>query len=946
MSISTLFDGYNAGYVQELFERFALNPDSVPEEWRVLFAGNRDALVSEGLILPEALRNGHSAPPSSGSLRIAATPVAAPDSRLALLPQISRAAALLQAYRTHGHLAAHLDPLGAPPAGHPRLDPVSFGLSAGDLEQIPTSWVLPEGDETPLAQTVERFRRAYSGSIGYQFEHLEDAEKVQWLRQQVESGTFSRPLDASQRRLLLQRLSEVEGLERFLHRTYLGQKRFSIEGTDVLVPMLDQAIEEGASHGARYAVLGMAHRGRLNVLTHIARVPYLSLLREFEGAPQPDGPLAIAKAGSGDVKYHHGAVGQFPTQAGHDVEVHLSPNPSHLEFVNPLVAGMARHLQFSGPESTAGQDPMQAISVLIHGDAAFAGEGIVPESLNLARLRGYSVGGTLHIIANNQVGFTTDPADSRSTRYSSDVAKGFDLPVVHVNGDDPEACLAVIRLAMAYRARFREDFVVDLVGYRRHGHNEGDEPGYTQPRLYQRIQDHPTVRSRFAAQLIGEGVLSEADVVAVEDQVLENLRSIQELVKAEKAAAASSGGAAPDAPEGSDADPATPVSVELLTEVNRLLLETPEGFKVHPKLKRQLDRRLSGFDPDFKMEWAHAEALAFGTLVRENVPIRMTGQDCERGTFSQRHLVLHDHQTGSRHLPLEHMGPARFEAYNSPLSEVAVLGFEYGYSVIDPRSLVLWEAQFGDFVNVAQVILDQFLASGKTKWGQISALTLLLPHGYEGQGPEHSSARLERFLQLCAEDNMRVVNPTTPAQYFHLLRRQALSPVRKPLVVMTPKSLLRHPRATSSVSELAGGAFYPVLPDPMTTGREKEIKRLLICSGKVYYDLATAEGREELPHVAVARIEELYPFPAEAIRELLESYPALESVHWVQEEPRNQGALTYVGPLLRAAIPREIPLRQVSRPDRASTAEGRSYRHEVNQSKLVRDALGLPSTDG
>jgi 2-oxoglutarate dehydrogenase E1 component len=959
MSISKLFDGYNAGYVQDLFEQFARNPDSIPEDWRTIFSARLEELVAEGLLVPEALQNGKglisppaeaapAAPSPEGTPAEAAAvtveargaPKAPEDERLGLLPLIARAAGLIQAFRDHGHQLARIDPLGSDPPGHPQLDPSFFGTSIEELGKIPTSLILDEGDDTPLSDTLDRLREIYCGTVGYQFEHLEDPERVRWLWTEVESGTHSQPMAAEEKRALLKRLSEVEGLERFLHRTYLGQKRFSIEGTDMMVPMLDLALEHGARAGARRAVLGMAHRGRLNVLTHIVGIEYGALLREFEGAPQADGALSVAQAGTGDVKYHHGARGRFPVSDGGEVEVNLAPNPSHLEFVNPVVGGMARLLQYTGPETDASHEQEAVIPILIHGDAAFSAEGVVAESLNMARLRGYTVGGTIHIIANNQVGFTTDPRDGRSTRYASDVAKGYDIPVVHVNADDAEACLAAMRLAMAYRATFHDDFVIDLVGYRRHGHNEGDEPGYTQPRLYQVIQDHPTVRTLFVRKLVEEGTLSEDEATAMEEAVVETLRSAQERVKEEKAGAGHDP-FPPPPPELEPVEAHTEVEAELLMEVNDFILEAPEGFKVHPKLKRQFDRRRQDFGLDSKLDWAHAESLAFGTLVRDGIPVRLSGQDSERGTFSQRHLVLHDHESGERHLPLEHLGPARFEVYNSPLSEVGVLGFEYGYSVAAERDFVLWEAQFGDFVNVAQVILDQFLASGRTKWGQLSSLTLLLPHGYEGQGPEHSSARLERFLQLAAEDNIRVAYPSTPAQYFHLLRRQALGTPKRPLVVMTPKSLLRHPRATSTASELVEGEFQSVLPDPVNAGKEEAVTRLLLCSGKVYYDLLTAEGREEMDHLAVGRLEELYPFPADEVRALVERFPALEEVYWVQEEPRNMGALTYVGPLLRGVVPREIPLRHVSRPERASPSEGRAASHEAKQAKLMRDALGV-----
>ncbi|TVP73395.1 MAG: 2-oxoglutarate dehydrogenase E1 component [Gemmatimonadales bacterium] len=967
MSISSLFDGYNAGYVQDLFEEYSRNPRGVPDAWRDIFSSRLDELVAAGLLVPDGHREngrqavrvpvstptaeaGAAAPgdvPEVEPSREADPPLSSPggevgparqeDDRVRLLPLIARAAALIQAFRDHGHQLATIDPLGSEPPGHPQLDPAFFGTSMDELGEVPTSLVMDGAGDEPLSQTLARLQSIYCGSIGYQFEHLEDPERVQWLWETVESRTHARELDTEEKRRLLDRLSEVEGLEAFLHRTYLGQKRFSIEGTDMMVPMLDEAIRLAREDGGDRMVMGMAHRGRLNVLCHILGVEYRALLREFEGAPQED--AALSAPGTGDVKYHHGATGRYELPDGEVVEVTLAPNPSHLEFVNPVVQGMARALQFDGPEADGDRDGARVVPVLIHGDAAFAAEGVVAESLNLARLRGYSVGGTVHIIANNQVGFTTDPDEGRSTRYASDLAKGYDIPVVHVNADDPQACLDAIRLAMAYRKRFGDDMVIDLVGYRRHGHNEGDEPSYTQPTLYDRISEHPTVRTLFANRLVEEGVVEEDEAKAAEDRVTDILRSAQEDVKEEK----ESSGSDPFPPPPPEPEPVsadTPVSLEVLEEVNRDVLQVPEGFSIHPKLARQLGKRAQDFGADTPLNWAHAESLAFGSLVREGIPVRMSGQDSQRGTFSQRHLVLHDYKTGEQVLPLAEMGGSRFEIWNSPLSETGVMGFEYGHSVASGEGLVLWEAQFGDFVNVAQPILDQFLASGHTKWGQLSSLTLLLPHGYEGQGPEHSSARLERFLQMCAEDNMRVAYPTTPAQYFHLLRRQALATPPRPLVVMTPKSLLRHPKATSPVSALVEGSFRPVLPDPVAEGKEEKVTRLLLCSGKVFHDILTSEGREEMEHVAVARIEELYPFPAGEVEALLERYPATEEVVWVQEEPRNMGALTYVGPLLRAAIPREIPLRHVSRPARASPSEGRSSAHEAKQAKVVAQALG------
>jgi 2-oxoglutarate dehydrogenase E1 component len=968
MAISQLFDDANAGYVQDLFEAFTRNPESVPAAWREIFQNRAEDLLAEGLILPEALQRpglggsglgsgdpaGNGVPPAppappaadAGSDRsqTAQAPdagsghVADGEQRLRLLPLIARATALIQAFRDHGHQLARVDPLGGEPPGHPQLDPSFFGTSLEELSEVPTSLVMDEGGDEPLTETLTRLRDIYCGAIGYQFEHLEDPERVRWLWNAVESGSHDPQLSAEVRIRLLRRLTEVEGMEKFLHRTYLGQKRFSIEGNDMMVPMLDRALDEAARAGGRLGVLGMAHRGRLNVLCHIVGLPYHHLLREFEGAPQTEGALALP--GTGDVKYHHGARGTLELDGGASIEVQLAPNPSHLEFVNPVVQGMARAFQFEGPEADAKRDPAAVVPVLIHGDAAFAAEGVVAESLNMARLRGYTVGGVIHIIANNQVGFTTNPGDGRSTRYASDLAKGYDIPVVHVNADEPEACLAAVRLAMAYRATFHDDFVIDLVGYRRHGHNEGDEPTYTQPRLYDLIGAHPTVRTIFARKLVEDGVLTEEDVQALEDELVATLRTAQAQVQEEKESNAHDP-FPPPPPEVEPVEAHSPVAFDALVEVNERSLEVPEGFTIHPKLKRQLMRRVENFELDTRIDWAHAESLAFGSLLQDGVPVRLSGQDTERGTFSQRHLALHDHETGEKVVPLARMGAARFEVYNSPLSEAGVMGFEYGYSVATDRDYVLWEAQFGDFVNVAQPIIDQFLSSGRTKWGQLSSLTLLLPHGYEGQGPEHSSARLERFLQLCAEDNMRVAYPTTPAQYFHLLRRQALGTPKRPLIVMTPKSLLRHPRAASAVVELTTGGFQSVLPDPVTAGGEDRVTRLLLCSGKVYYDLLTHERREELDHVSVARLEELYPFPHAALEALVESFPKLSEVIWVQEEPRNMGAVTYVGPRLRAAVPREIPIRPVSRPDRASTAEGRARAHEAKQGRIVREAFGI-----
>ncbi len=937
-----LFDQQNAGYVQALYEQYARNPQSVPEAWRKFFAQGTGETARAGLLTPESLStNGH-ANGNGATSTMAPAPPAAPAAPAAdrealerLLPAVARATYFVQAFRDHGHMLAQIDPLGSRPPGHPQLDPAFFGTSMEEMEQIPATVVLNGGareDET-VAQALQRLQKAYADHIGYEFEHLEDPERVRWLWHQVESEVHTRPMSDQEKVALLKRLSEVEGFEQFLHRTFLGQKRFSIEGTDMLVPMLDLTLEEAHRSGGRGVVLGMSHRGRLNVLAHIVGVPHGDIFREFGGLR--GGALAVA--GTGDVKYHHGANGVYPMPDGQNMDVILSPNPSHLEFVNPVVMGMTRSLQYAGEEKSAVRDTASWVPVLIHGDAAFAAEGVVAETLNLDRLAGYGVGGTIHIIVNNQIGFTTTPDEGRSTRYASDLAKGYDIPIIHVNADRPEACLAAVRLAMAYRAEHGDDVVIDLVGYRRHGHNEGDEPAYTQPRQYNAIAHHPTVRALWAERLEEEGVVDEAGAKAMEERVADHLRDIHDHLKEEPGF----GGEEHEPEPGRAPEVDTAVDFDVLKEIDEAALSWPEGFHVHPKLKRSFDKRREAFGLDARIEWAHAEALAFGSLLREGTVVRLSGQDAQRGTFSQRHLVLHDAETGEEYCPLASYGKGRFEVWNSPLTEAAVLGFEYGYSVATEGDLVLWEAQFGDFVNAAQVAIDQFVSSGREKWDQQANLSMLLPHGYEGQGPEHSSARLERFLQLCAENNLRVVYPTTPAQYFHLLRRQARARPERPMIVMTPKSLLRLPAAASPVRELVEGRFRPILDDPSAAERREEVTRLVLCTGKVYYDIAGHAEREAATSVAVVRVEELYPFPAAALDELVASYPGLEEVVWTQEEPRNMGALTFVGPRLRGAVPRDIPLRYVARPERASPAEGRHVDHNREQQRIVREALGV-----
>ena len=965
-SSELLFSGPNAGYVEELFQRYLADPESVSADWRSVFAKEAAARGLAPTAAPEPARPA----PARAAPRPAPPPEPAPQRSATLramqelLHLVARATSLVQAFRDHGHQLARIDPLGSDPPGHPQLDPSFFGTSMEQLEALPASTVFGDDGDERVPDYLKRLERAYCGSIGYQFEHLESPERVRWLWNQVESGAHAQPLTREEQVELLTRLARVEGLEQFLHRVYPGQVRFSLEGNDMLVPMVDLVLEVAAARGCREVVMGMAHRGRLNVLAHSVGVGYDEILRQFEGAaPAPDGILTLPddESGIGDVKYHHGATRDHVLRDGSTVRVTLLPNPSHLEFVNPVVAGLARARQFAGSRQDDAQDTAAVVPLLIHGDAAFAAEGVVAESLNLARLAGYATGGVVHLIVNNQIGFTTDPEEGRSTRYASDLAKGYDIPVLRVNADDPPACLTAMRLAMAYRAEFHDDIVVDLIGYRRHGHNEGDDPAYTQPRLYQRIRAHPTVFTLYAEALVKAGVVTADEVAAARSGTTDRLRqalvaasAAKPSVEAGQAGTGSSEPSAEDAPRPdgdvvgeADGDPTgawdrdarpTAVPFATLAEINAASMAVPGDFSVNPKLGRQLERSRSAFTAESSLDWAHAEVLALGSLLRDGIPIRFSGQDVQRGTFSHRHLVFHDAGTGSAHAPLAAMDGARFEIHNSPLSETAVLGFEYGYSVGADRDLVIWEAQFGDFANVAQPIIDQFVVSGQAKWGQLSRLVMLLPHGYEGRGPEHSSARLERFLQMCAAGNMRIANPTTSAQYFHLLRHQAHTP-EHPLVVLTPKSLLRHKLARSQASELASGGFRPVLAEDEGDEARRSATRLILCSGKVYYDLLASEERANAKDAVLARVEQLYPFPRREIAELLAGLPALGTVVWAQEEPRNMGARPHVAPLLRALMPETLTLRQASRPEWSSPAEGKLSDHMKGQRRIIREAF-------
>jgi 2-oxoglutarate dehydrogenase E1 component len=905
---------FNDGYIAELYEQFRRDPASVDESWRQYFR------FAEQL---------------TGAL-----PSAAPADA-ELLRKVAGAAGLVSAIQRYGHMCVQIDPLGSPPPGAAEMTPEFHGITGADLRQIPAQAL--GGTTGTAADFVARMRQLWCGAIGFEYDHLENDKEREWFRQTIESQRLTAPLGNDEKRALLRRMTEVDGFERFLGLAFVNVKRFSIEGVDALVPIIDEAIARSAQGGTREVVIGMAHRGRLNVLSHVMGKPYERLFQEFLGKHHQTN----SASGTGDVKYHLGYRGERELADGTTVALELVPNPSHLEFVNPVLSGVARAKQ-RGPGGT--RDEARVLPIVVHGDASFAGEGVVAETLNLSLLRGYRVGGTFHILANNQVGFTTDPIDARSTHYSSDLAKGFEVPVLHVNADDPEACLLAVRVAIDYRHVFKKDVLIDLVGYRRHGHNEADQPSFTQPKMYDLIKTHPSPREVFGARLVREGVMSEDEVRAVDKEISEALTKIYTEVKEADRQAHPTGEF-----EAMKASPAeTAVRAETLVALNEQLLQWPTSFKLHPTIQRTLPRRREAIQSG-GIDWGHAEALAFGSLLVEGVGIRLTGQDIERGTFSHRQAVLHDVATGETYTPLANLPQAKapFEIYNSPLSETAVMGFEYGFSTAARNELVLWEAQFGDFANVAQPIIDQFLAADRAKWGQDTGLVLLLPHGYEGQGPEHSSARLERFLQLCAEGNMVVAYPSTPAQYFHALRRQGRSNVQRPLILMQPKSLLRLPDAASKLEDLSAGAFHPVIDDAARTEQRDTVRRLVFCTGKLYYDLVAARAEKEKSGggvtngggtggIAIARVEELYPWPHDAVAMVVDQYPNIEEVVWTQEEPKNMGAWTFVSPRLRASTGNQLTVRFLGRPERASPAEGYYQAHAEEQSRIVNEVLTLP----
>jgi 2-oxoglutarate dehydrogenase E1 component len=915
------FQGVNAAYAAELYDRFRRDPKSVDPDTRAFFES--------------------SPPPENPGTSECSILVGAVN--------------LAQAIRLYGHLAAPIDPLGFRPLGDASLEPETYGVTEDDLRALPASLIggqVADGAGS-MWEVVERLRRIYCSTTGYDVAHIFQENERRWLRDAIESGRFRAPIDPIDPVALLERLTQVEAFERFLHRTFPGKTRFSIEGLDTLVPLLDEVISEAAEAGIRQTFIGMAHRGRLNVMAHVLGKPYEQILAEFKDPVGHDHELEGVKW-SGDVKYHLGASRAVEGGEAVDLMISMPPNPSHLEAIDPVLEGMARAAGTDASRPGAPSfDPDTVLPILIHGDAAFPGQGIVAETLNLHRLEGYATGGTIHVIANNQIGFTAEPGEAMSTLYASGVARGFKIPIFHVNAEDPEACVAAARLAYAYRATFKRDVLVDLVGYRRYGHNEGDEPAFTQPMMYEKIAGRPTVRELWAKTLESRGVLEPGRAQAMLEARLERLQQMFDaLDPAEHLVEPTPVVAAP----GTAAHTRTAVPLERLRALNEGLLAVPDGFAVHRKLVRARERRgqvLADAD-ERTIDWAAAEDLALASILEDGTPIRLTGEDVERGTFSHRHAVLVDVRNGRPFVPLQALPQAKasFEIYNSPLSENSAVGFEYGYNIQAPRRLVIWEAQYGDFINGAQVMLDEFVVSARAKWGQEPSLVLLLPHGHEGQGPDHASARPERFLQLAADINMRVANCTTAAQYFHLLRRQASLLERDPLplVVLTPKSLLRHPAVASAPRELAEGGWRQLIDDPdvdreaggdgRPVRRIEDIRRLVLCSGKIGVELLTSAARKDVPEVAVCRIEQLYPVPVRDMLGVIERYPRLEEVFWVQEEPENMGMWDFVRPSLEglAGTRRSAVL---ARPRSSSPAEGSASRHAQNQERLIAQAFDL-----
>jgi 2-oxoglutarate dehydrogenase E1 component len=948
---SSFLASANSAFVEELYARYAKDPSSVAPQWRDFFHGLED----EAPQVLKAMRGASWAPrktrvvgcpeveaPAPRKANGAGAGYSADELRSATVDSI-RALMLIRAYRVRGHVAANLDPLGLhKPEPHPELDPRSYGFSDGDLDRhIFIDGVLGLDNPT-LREIVETVRATYCGTIGVEYMHIQEADQKQWIQERIEQVHNRTEFTERGKEAILERLTEAETFEQFLNTKYPGTKRFGLDGGESLMPALEQVLKRGSQLGVEEVVIGMPHRGRLSVLAHVMNKPYAAIISEFQGgAANPE-----EVQGSGDVKYHLGTSADREFD-GRIVHLSLSPNPSHLEAVDPVVVGRVRAKQ----RQLGDTERRRVLGILMHGDAAFVGQGLVAETFGLSDVRGYRTGGTIHFVVNNQIGFTTNPAESRSSPYPSDISKMVQAPIFHVNGDDPEAVVHVSRIATEFRHEFRKDVVVDIWCYRRFGHNEGDEPAFTQPLMYKAIGPHPSTRKIYAEKLIRDGEMTEEQTRAI-------IQGARHRLERDFEAASSFRPNKADwldgkwshltvAPTLEERRGVTGVDMETLRAVGKAIVTVPEGFNLHPRLERVMEGRRKAIETGRDLDWATGEAMAFGTLVKEGYLVRLSGQDVQRGTFSQRHSHLIDQKTEKHYVPLAHVceKQARFVAHNSPLSEAGVLGFEYGYSLVEPDALIMWEAQFGDFANGAQVIVDQFISSGESKWLRMSGVVMLLPHGYEGQGPEHSSARLERYLQLCGEDNMQVCVPSTPAQYFHMLRRQVHRNFRKPLVVMTPKSLLRHKLCVSTLDDMASDThFRRVLPETDELVADSKVRRVVLCSGKVYYDLYAARAERELRNVVLIRVEQLYPFPVRSLTAELERYRNAEVV-WCQEEPRNMGAWWYVDRRIEDMLAQidgraERPV-YIGREEAASPATGLAKRHAKEQAALIDAALAL-----
>lgn len=921
----SVFSGPNLGYIMEQYDLYLQNPEEVDPNLIELFEAYGAPVIED---VPTV---------EGGVVSVQ------PDN----MKKVFAAVQLADAIRSFGHYAADLYPLKDRALDRSRIELGAYGLTDADLAALPATLFFNNvpANVSNGKQAIDYLYSLYTDKIGFEYSHVEDQKEREWIQSKIESGYFKATLSPERKKQLLERLTRIEDFEKFIHKTFVGQKRFSIEGLDTLVVLLDEIVNACESEKMKYLQIGMAHRGRLNVLTHVVNKPYDMMFADFANVSNEhflpeDGSLEIAKGWTGDVKYHMGATYNNPS----GLKVKLAYNPSHLEVVSPVITGSTRAAQEDTTKpGTPELDTKKALSVLIHGDAAFAGEGIVQETFNYAYTEGFTTGGSIHIISNNMIGFTTEHYDSRSTHYSSDVAKGYGIPIIHVNADDPEAVIAVAKFAHEYRQTFGKDILIDLIGYRRYGHNETDDPTVTNPKTYLIVAKHPTVRELYGERLVNEGIVTKEEVEKLDKDIYAEMQASYDHVKEVGAEKGNVEVKIPEEVLNPYPEVETAVSKEELLQINEELLAWPESFQPQNKLARILNRRKDAIE-NAAIDWGHAETLAFASILRDGNPIRITGQDAQRGTFSQRHLVLHDKNDGSEWTPLHNVSgsKASFAVYNSPLTEAAIVGYEYGYNLENEKALAIWEAQFGDFANMAQVMFDNFISAARSKWGLKSGLVLLLPNGMEGQGPEHSSTRIERFLQLSAENNWIVANCSNAGNYFHLLRRQAKmlgTEAMRPLVVASPKSLLRHPLAAASLEQLSEGKFEEVIEQPGLGENTKKVKRLILASGKVTIDLAEAvKDGEGYDHLHIARVEQLYPFPSEKLSEIIARFPKLEEIVWVQEEPKNQGPWKYaLEYLLEIADGKKV--RYIGRPEMSSTSEGDSESHKIAQAKIVHDAL-------